>query len=57
MAVVILDGRRRVNCFACDSWFYVEYDQEGRPMHDCPTAGMLSLPLSPFPTQQANPAT
>ena len=51
----ILNARIRMNCVACDSWFYVDYDADGRPMHDCPKLGGLSLPLASFQQEQANP--
>lgn len=47
--VLLTPPRRRINCIACDSWFYVEYNSDGRPMHDCPKLGGLSLPLASFP--------
>ena len=35
-----------MKCISCDSEFKVEHDGDGRPMHDCPKVGGLSLPLN-----------
>ena len=47
MAVVLLRPPPvYMKCVACDTEFRVESDADGRPMHDCPRAGGLSLPLN-----------
>lgn len=52
MAAVILQPKRRMVCRACDQEFVVE-DHDGRPVHDCPKMGLLTIPLHPLPPAPA----